>query len=107
MKTAVNFMLLSLFAICVSAFAQSQRPLSLDETKFVRHNTHCLHFIGSDSFGDGLNMEYTSSLEKALTPANDDVNARFSRILAACELKSASKSAQTAVAQQAFSLARH
>jgi hypothetical protein len=84
MNSAIKIALLSLAGICASAIAQSQRPHSLDETKFVNHDTHCLHFIGSKSSGDGLYMEYAASLEKALTPVKDDVNVRFSRILSAC-----------------------
>jgi len=52
--------------------------------RFLKHPTHCAHFIGGEEFGDGVSPDYSRRLTAVLgKPRGQDLET-FSRIETAC-----------------------
>lgn len=54
-------------SFCIFALPSiAQKSVVTSELDFVKHETHCAHYLGGEGFSDGVSFEYTQSLERAL-----------------------------------------
>lgn len=54
-------------SFCIFALPSIAQPsVVTSELDFVKHETHCAHYLGGEGFSDGVSFEYSQSLERAL-----------------------------------------
>ena len=63
--------ILASISFCIFALPSiAQKSVVTSELDFMKHETHCAHYLGGEGFSDGVSFEFSSSLERALGNSN-------------------------------------
>ena len=85
--------ILASISLCIFALPSiAQKSVVTSELDFVKHETHCAHYLGGEGFGDGVSFEYSRSLERALGNSSELDASKLHQIKLDCIAELSSRS---------------
>lgn len=85
--------ILASISLCIFALLSiAQTSVLTSELDFVKHETHCAHYLGGEGFSDGVSFEYSQSLERALGNPSALDTSKLDRIKLDCFAELTSRS---------------